>query len=345
MTEISIIIPFYNAEKYMRRCLDSILAQTFTDFEVVCVDDGSKDKTYQILQDYAKKDNRIKAYTQENGGPSAARRTALSKATGTYLMFCDSDDWYEPNMCQTLFDAIEQNGVDVVCCNAQVIDEKDNIQRMDHPEYYINLQSGTHQISKEVVQKTNVLLWNKIWKKSLIDEYQINFPPCREYDDDCFYLQYMSVAKKIMYIDDKLYNYFRRQDSVFGKVAQKKDTSYFDKIYVAKFYFDFLQKNNLFAQNKYIFLDYLNQIYRFGCERWNEQDWNDAKQLFQNLFTEDSCLGRFIFEQKYSLFHILTIRKINIINQKQIYTKYSVQLWKMSVKFKRKIPQRIMEKI
>lgn len=337
MSEISIIIPFYNAEKYMRRCLDSVLAQTFTDFEVICVDDGSKDNTYQILQDYAKKDNRVKAYTQANGGPSAARRTALAKATGTYLMFCDCDDWYEPNMCQTLFDAIEQNGVDVVCCNAQVIDEKDNIQRIDHLEYYINLQNGIHQISKKIIQKTNVLLWNKIWKKSLIDKYQIDFPLCREYDDDCFYLQYMSVAKKIMYIDDKLYNYFRRQDSVFGKVAQKKDTSYFDKIHVAKFYFDFLQKNNLFTQNKYIFLDYLNQIYRFGHERWNKQDWNEAKQIFQNLFLGRADFMEFAFWNNRWAFLGIRFKSMKIVVNEQIYTKYILHLWNFSIKFKIKM--------
>ena len=341
MPRISIIIPFYNAEKYIERCLDSVLAQTFTDFEVICVDDGSKDNTYQILQNYAKKDDRIKAYIQENGGPSAARRNALSKATGKYLMFCDSDDWFEPNMCQTLFEAIEQNDVDVVCCNAQVSDEKDNIQRTDHLEYYINKQNGIHQISNEIIQKTNVLLWNKIWKKSLVDQYQVDFPPCREYDDSCFFMQYMSVAKKIMYLDDKLYNYFRRQDSVMGKVAQKKDKTYFDKLYTAKFYFDFLEKHNLFLQNKNSFFYYLCEIHHFGCLRWKEKDWLQAKHIFNELFPEKIGLQNFIFYKKIKFCCGIELQILNILKESHIYRKYVVQIGKLKLKFKCRIKKEI----
>ena len=326
MAKISIIIPFYNAEKYMTRCLDAILAQTFADFEVICVDDGSKDNTYQILQNYAKKDKRIKAYTQENGGPSAARKTALAKTTGKYLMFCDSDDWYEPNMCQTMFDTIEQNNVDIVCCNTQVTDEQDNLHRIDALNYYINPQTGIYPLTNEIIRKTNVVLWNKIWKKSLIDQYQINFPPCREYDDDCFYLQYMSVAKKIMYIDDKLYNYFRRQDSVSGKVAVKKDNSFLDKIYVARYYFDFLLQNKILPQNKNTFFFYLTQIHNFGNERWNEDHWKQAKILFQQLFPNAPDLASFIFPLRKKICHFIKYYQIRNIKGDSFYQKsiYSI---------------------
>ena len=326
MAKISIIIPFYNTQNYIKRCLDAILAQTFTDFEVICVDDGSKDNTYQILQDYAKKDKRINAYTQENGGPSAARKTALVHATGKYLMFCDSDDWYEPNMCQTMFDAIEQNDVDIVCCNARVIDEQDNLQRIDAPDYYINHQIGIYPVTNEIIRETNMVLWNKIWKKSLIDQYQMNFPPCREYDDDCLYLQYMSVAEKIMFINKKLYNYFRRQNSVFGKVAQKKDSSFFDKLYIIKYYFDFLVRNNIYAQNKNTFFHYLIQIRNFGNDRWNEDNWRQAKIIFRQLFPENDEFAKFIFPSCKKICHLIKIERLNALRNNKVYRRsiYSI---------------------
>ena len=318
----------------MKRCLDAILAQTFTDFEVICVDDGSKDNTYQILQDYAKKDKRINAYTQENGGPSAARKTALVHATGKYLMFCDSDDWYEPNMCQTMFDAIEQNDVDIVCCNARVIDEQDNLQRVDASDYYANKKIGIFPIVNAIIQKTNVLLWNKIWKKSLIEQYQIDFPPCREYDDDCFYLQYMSVAQKIMYINDKLYNYFRRQDSVFGKVATKQDVSFLDKLYVARYYFDFLLQNKILSQNKITFLHYLVQIHNFGKDRWNQNNWKQAKTLFQQLFPNNPDFANFIFPLQKKICHFIKYYQIKSIKDDNIYQKstYSIGIFRFTRK-------------
>ena len=334
MSEISIIIPFYNAEKYMRRCLDAILAQKFSDFEVICVDDGSKDKTYQILQDYAKKDSRIKAYTQANGGPSVARRTALSKATGKYLMFCDSDDWYEPNMCQIMFDTIEQNDVDVVCCNTNVIDEIKDIKRIDKADYYSNTKKGIYYITRDIVKQTNVLLWNKIWKKSLVDKYLISFPFCREYDDDCFFLQYMSVAQKIMYIEYKLYNYFRRQDSVFGKVSQKKDTTSFDKLYSAKFYFDFLCKNNLLKEKENIFLDYLNGIYCFFSRKgWSNDNWINARHKFYELFSKNSEFENCVFPKEITFAKVFKIQYVKFLKQEKLRKKYAIKIGRFLLKF------------
>ena len=119
-TVISIILPVYNCEKFLSRCLEALLIQTYSNIEVLCINDGSTDKSLQILEQYAQKDSRIKVFSQENSGPAKARNLGLAKARGDYLMFCDSDDWYEPQMCECMLKTIELENVDLVICKANV---------------------------------------------------------------------------------------------------------------------------------------------------------------------------------------------------------------------------------
>ena len=108
MPIISVIVPVYNVEKYLNRCIDSILAQTFSDFELLLIDDGSKDKSGEICDQYAEKDDRIKVLHKENGGASAARNTGIDHAVGEYIMFADSDDYIGRNMLESLLGLIER---------------------------------------------------------------------------------------------------------------------------------------------------------------------------------------------------------------------------------------------
>ncbi len=337
MPEISIIIPFYNAKNYVKQCLEALLAQSFRDFEIICVDDGSKDGTYDLLQCYAKQDSRVKVHTQPNSGPSAARQLGLEQAQGKYIMFCDSDDWYEPDMCQIMRDAIENNPVDVVCCNANIIDEQEHLIRLEDITYFQNKKLGICALNYHLITQNNVLLWNKIWKKSIIDKYGIKFPSCREYDDDCFYLQYMSVAENILYISDKLYNYLRRQDSIMGKVAQQRDTTYFDKFYVAKHYYDFLQQHQLYPDKANIFLNYLNQIRHFSETRWNQDLSRQAQKIFFELFPHSPHFYHYIFATNKNFGKHIYIKQYNYIRKQKAHKKYIIKIGPISLKFNLRI--------
>ena len=125
MTTISILVCAYNAQEYISQCLDSLLTQTFHDIEIIIVDDGSTDETPNILASYATKHPIIRVLHQKNAGPGVARNLALSHAKGKYIMFCDSDDWYEPTMCEKMYSCINSNNVDLVCCNC-VLEYKGN---------------------------------------------------------------------------------------------------------------------------------------------------------------------------------------------------------------------------
>ena len=115
--EISIIVPVYNAEKYLEKCLDSLIGQTFENIEILCVNDGSTDNSPAILHRYAKMDPRVHVFDRPNSGPASARNAGLDHARGKYLMFCDADDEYTPSMCQEMYQAITEQNVDLVMCN------------------------------------------------------------------------------------------------------------------------------------------------------------------------------------------------------------------------------------
>lgn len=116
MPEISIIVPVYNVEEYIQRCIDSLLVQTYKEIEILLIDDGSKDRSGTICDEYALKDDRIRVIHKANGGVSSARNTGLDNAAGRYIMFCDPDDYVEPTWCEKLFDAIERSGGFFACC-------------------------------------------------------------------------------------------------------------------------------------------------------------------------------------------------------------------------------------
>ncbi|MBR4592154.1 MAG: glycosyltransferase family 2 protein [Elusimicrobiaceae bacterium] len=227
MTTISILVCAYNAQEYISQCLDSLLTQTFHDIEIIIVDDGSTDETPNILASYATKHPIIRVLHQKNAGPGVARNLALSHAKGKYIMFCDSDDWYEPTMCEKMYSCINSNNVDLVCCNC-VLEYKGNSfgrdkHRLDY--HYLKFE-GKREISLDTKKLINSVLWNKIFKKELIDQFNISFPAIREHDDDSFVSQYLYVARSVWGLMSPLYHYRLREKSImaiYWQEPQKAD--------------------------------------------------------------------------------------------------------------------------
>lgn len=122
--QISVIIPIYNVEKYLSDCVESVLKQTYTDLEIILVDDGSQDASGQICDDYAKQDSRVQVIHKKNGGLSSARNAGIDQATGQYFFFLDSDDWIAENALELLYKEIKSTGSDLALCNMQYVDEQ-----------------------------------------------------------------------------------------------------------------------------------------------------------------------------------------------------------------------------
>ena len=263
MPKISIVIPVYNAEKYLSQCLDSLLNQTLKDIEILCVNDGSQDNSYQIMQEYAQNDERLKIFTQENSGPAKARNVGLKNANGKYLMFCDSDDFYNQDMCQNMLGAIEENNVDFVMCDCDFVIENGNTYNRTQAslDYHHLKYSGRFKLVNSLKTAINVLLWNKIFKMDLINKYDIKFPKGLESDDNAFIYQYIAVSSSFFGLPQKLYNYRILENSVMGKIYfQKQTKKLFDYIGVFVFVLEFLKRHNLFNENKWLLKIFQNNI-------------------------------------------------------------------------------------
>ena len=223
MVRISIVIPVYNVEQYLRDCLDSVLKQTMPDWEAVCVNDGSTDWSSVVLEEYAGKDNRIKVIVKSNGGLSSARNTGLDAAKGEYVLFLDSDDWLEPNALQTLADHLD--GEDMVCFSgrrffeetgayhpADSLSEKDYLTGMD----YYNENALQH---RDFAFVCAVL---RLYNRSFLVEHGLRFKEGIFHEDNLFTPQTCYYAHRVKVIDKCLYNYRVRPHSITTTADTKR---------------------------------------------------------------------------------------------------------------------------
>ena len=234
MPEISIIVPVYNVEKYLSRCIDSILCQTFTNFELILVDDGSTDKSGIICDQYKKRDNRIKVIHKENEGVSKARNIGLNKAIGKYVMFCDSDDWVEKDWVTELRMACINNNCDFSISAFNWIDIKNNIFKVKkYEEYHDDIVIPLNKIFE--LRKSDIfnVLWNKIFSLKVIKSNNINFDETISFGEDTiFILQYMRIIEgKIGIIDKPLYNYIYKTGNNLASKYHKDIFSIYKRLF------------------------------------------------------------------------------------------------------------------
>ena len=211
MPKISVIVPIYNVEKYLPRCIDSILSQTFTDFELILVDDGSPDNCGEICDEYASRDSRIRVIHKENGGVSSARNAGLKDSVGKWISFVDSDDWLHPQYLELLILLAEKNhavaaAVDSVKTDTEIIPEPVNFEEI-LPKIVPCNQSLSGWSNRFYV-------WGKLFDKSILNGHL--FDETISYGEDAiFILQVLgSTGGAIAIADAKLYYYYRRSDSL-----------------------------------------------------------------------------------------------------------------------------------
>ena len=242
---ISIIVPIFNMEWCMRKCIDSILAQTFTDFECLLIDDGSTDNSGKICDDYAEKDKRIFAIHKQNGGVSSARQCGIDHAQGEYTIHADPDDWVEPNMLYDLFEKAKETDADMVIC-----------------DFYINTYKGQEYIKqkpsslnhKEVLHdvfgKIHGSTCNKLIKRSLYSDYNIQFPKEISFCEDQYVIA--AILKhdiKVTYLPQAFYHYIRELNQV--SLSRNYNEKTYQKDLLRRNLFDELLKDETFRQEVY----------------------------------------------------------------------------------------------
>ena len=257
MPVISVIVPVYNVEKYLERCLDSLINQTLKDIEIICVNDGSSDNSAEILNKYAGNDKRIKVITKENGGLSDARNKGMEFVSAQYTAFVDSDDWVDECTFEEAYKAIEKYKTDFVCFASQKVYENGKVEIQKLPF------NGLQKMNYKRFRKTPVTVWSKIFKTSIIKEHECVFPKGYNYEDNVFWTMYFPWIKTGYYINKPFYNYFQRADSII--YSDKKLFRYTNLIpLIFKYYKD----HNLLDK-------YGNDLYK-RFKDYLKMDFNDA---------------------------------------------------------------------
>lgn len=211
MPKLSIILPVYNVEKYLPDCLTSILNQTYDDFELIIIDDGSTDQSLSICKAYELKDTRIRVYSQCNAGLSAARNKGIDCSQGTYLAFVDSDDTIDSEMYETMMSALEESEVDIVVCGHRVVSENGEIIEEVKYEYSkMDRHAAMCSILDDDLMPS--FAWNRIYARSLFDT--IRFPEGRIYEDIATIYKLYNCSDNVLVLSDVFYNYLRRNGSI-----------------------------------------------------------------------------------------------------------------------------------
>ena len=257
--QVSIIIPVYNTEKYLKECLDSIIAQSFKNFEIICVNDGSTDNSLAILEEYQKQHSNLKIITQKNGGAGKARNTGLEAAKGKYICFWDSDDIFEPKAIETLYNQAEKTEADITICRSQMFNTETK-QIIPMPlvirEDLLNGKNifSRNTIPEKIFQISVGWAWDKLFKTEFIKKYNLNFPPLKSSEDSAFTLSAIMLATKISYTNDILINYRVNNPK---SISRNRDKSANDFYKALKIIQERAQTYNIYEQIKQSFVNYV----------------------------------------------------------------------------------------
>ena len=286
MSKISIIIPVYNTEKLLRRCLNSVLNQTLKDIEIICVNDGSTDNSARILDDYGKYEN-IKIIEQKNSGLSSARNTGLDIATGKYIAFLDSDDFVDPDFYEKLFNNIEKYKADVAC--ASIVRENDKKKTYLVVYKQIEVAKNIQDRFLLVQSPKYNFVWNKLYRKEFIDKNNLRFVPGMIYEDLFFTADVLETAGSLITVPDTYYHYWKYKDTLIKGNCDKYRA---DKLQGHQYLLEKCRKYNI-AYSKRNELQYKKEYKFFGLLLLKQYSFRATEKFY--LF---GLIPFFVIEKK-----------------------------------------------
>ena len=339
MAEISVIIPVYNVEKYLEKCLETVVNQTFKDIEIICVNDGSTDNSKKILEEYKNKDSRIVIVDKENGGLSSARNAGLKVAAGNFISFIDSDDWVNLTFLEKLYKNITTLNSDISICGVHQYDE--NTQEVDDSVPYFTLEKFddsfdnkifSYEDTKEFLMDVPVMAWNKLYRKNFLDECQAKFPDGLIFEDGPFFFSIYFKTKKVSIIRDLLYYYrINRQ----GSIVQKGGKPFMDIIDVVELMYNSIKDLHCFDEIKYDF------YFRKAEDIVFRYDLIDSK--YKDEFSKKLKTKKFLFDDK--IFNFVLIEKEapftyrNLFNIIDKFHRIKAYMNKQKIKYMYKVMQ------
>ena len=267
--KLSIIVPVYNVEDYLRKCLDSLVKQTLKDIEIIVVNDESPDNSQKIIDEYVKKYDNIKAYKKKNGGLSSARNYGLKYATGEYVTFVDSDDWIKPKMYERMYKRAKDNNFDVVACDI-------NYVYPDHEEsIYTDPKYDSFNI-REVFINMYPTVCTKIFKRELFIDNKLEFKSGVWYEDVELMYRMLPYVKSIGVVHEAYYQYLQREKSISNTISPKV----YDYINNFNGIVDYYKANKLYDEYykelEYAYVRYVYATFIKTCLGYDKKDYLKA---------------------------------------------------------------------
>lgn len=329
-SKIDIVVPVYNVEKYVGDCLDSLLSQTLKDIRIICVNDGSTDGSLDVLNKYVEKDSRIVVVDQKNGGRSMARNAGLKKVEAPYVMFCDSDDNYDPEMCEKMMQVMEEYETDLAVCGIKII-YKAHDEIKDSDENYYRLKFyGKNYIDDSLILKTDASVCNKIFRMSLIKKYEIEFPEKLNNEDYYFHNAYMSVSKTCYFVNRRLYRYIRHEGSIMSDNFEKNLYSP-DHLLIAEKLFAFYKKNDFLKGHTDLFWTQFSESFWFSyihsAKKYRRKILGMAKKFINDNYDKympvnKKTKNKVMVILNYNLLYKIRRHTVNIM--KKLYLKVNI---------------------
>ena len=263
MISVSVIVPVYNAERYLERCVNSIFAQTFTDYELILVDDGSTDGSGKMCDDYAQSNPQVCVNHQTNQGVSAARQKGLDAANGQYVIFADPDDWVEPTMLKELFEVAINNDADVVICDFWI-----NSSEVTGDRKYQNPRalSSDSLLRQLISRELHGFTWNKLYRSSCLRKYHVTFPQGINYCEDLWFncKLFFNQDVKVAYLKKAFYHYdyYSNSSGLSRKLSSKSVKDYLSFI---DFIHDELQESKFRDELAMLRFNAIRLAFRSDC--------------------------------------------------------------------------------
>lgn len=325
MVKVSVIVPIYKVEKYLGRCLKSLVSQTFKEMEIICVNDGSPDQSQQIIDEYVQKyPDLVKGYVKENGGVGDARNYGLNCATGEYIAFIDSDDWVEPEMIEKMYQAAIEQKADLVICDYVVDNGEGGSGRV-----ISGIIKGSMDISKRVLISPPAP-WNKLYKKDLFLTTDIRYPKGVWYEDLATTPRLLMNVHKIAHVNEAFVHYIQREGSIMATLNEKILDIYTVLEMIEEYY-----KSHGFYQQyeeeiEYLYVEHLISTSLYNWRRFKNGDLYLKKAIaymndkfpkwYENVYVQQSSkkeklVFTLVYKQQIALLKIILLIKDQTVNK------------------------------
>lgn len=261
---ISVIVPAYNVETYVAKCLDSILSQDCSDLEVLVINDGSTDATVSEVERFVKRDARVRLISQKNGGLSRARNTGLDNAKGEYVLFIDGDDELPSGAIKRLVTAIEDQNADAAVGSIEVVYEAHHELKDSDTWYYTIRQKGTLEAEDALIDDFHCSACGVLFRRSIIEDNGLRFPNGLLFEDACWHWMYFTCCQKIAFVTEPAYRYWRHAQSIMSSTFEQKEGAAIQHLYVADKIFTFWLDRDELSAHRQTMLKLLEAFFWFA---------------------------------------------------------------------------------